>query len=317
MESLKSTHTGQHDGRRALMAIALVAGLGLAPGLGFAAGGGGGSFSRPTNTQTVKADPTPYYRAGVAAYNARDYARAAEQFGEVLKIVPKHGEANYYMGLTQVALEESKKAVRYLKKAAKYDKNNFEARARLGMAYLATGNEKKANRELETLNKTLDKCGDCGVGRKGRIEAAIEMLESALGGGEETVGSLLFRPVEAGEASYRAAVALINAERYEDAILDLRAAQAVVGPHPDILNYLGFAHRKLGRYDEAQLYYAQALKIQPDHLGANEYLGELYAELGDFDRARAQLAKLQELCSFGCAEEEDLRRAIATRLAGR
>ncbi|MEQ8750527.1 MAG: tetratricopeptide repeat protein, partial [Amphiplicatus sp.] len=69
-------------------------------------------------------------------------------------------------------------------------------------------------------------------------------------------------------------------------------------------------NRKLGRIEQAQDYYAQALAIDPDHLGANEYLGELYLEINEIEKARRQLAKLDALCAFGCAEREDLARLI-------
>ncbi|MDA1198330.1 MAG: tetratricopeptide repeat protein, partial [Proteobacteria bacterium] len=48
--------------------------------------------------------------------------------------------------------------------------------------------------------------------------------------------------------------------------------------NPDILNYLGFTLRKMGKYDEAEKYYLAGLKLKPDHRGINEYLGELYVK---------------------------------------
>ena len=37
------------------------------------------------------------------------------------------------------------------------------------------------------------------------------------------------------------------------------ARATAFGAHPDILTYLGFANRKLGRFDVAEDYYRQAL----------------------------------------------------------
>ena len=90
-------------------------------------------------------------------------------------------------------------------------------------------------------------------------------------------------------------------------------AALVFGPHPDILTYEGFANRKLGHYDTAIGFYSAALKLQPNHRGANEYLGEYYVEIGDLKRAKAQLAKLDAICKFGCEEAEELRRWIDGR----
>jgi tetratricopeptide (TPR) repeat protein len=144
-------------------------------------------------------------------------------------------------------------------------------------------------------------------------EAPVEE-ETEDGGGRQ---SLFFAPPGEGGALYVAAARLINEARYEDAIASLTAAQAAVGPHPDILNYLGYAHRKLGRIEEAKGWYAQALAIDPDHLGANEYLGELYVETGDLAAARRQLARLERLCAFGCPEREDLARLIDVKSSDR
>ncbi|MEE8166960.1 MAG: tetratricopeptide repeat protein, partial [Myxococcota bacterium] len=89
---------------------------------------------------------------------------------------------------------------------------------------------------------------------------------------------------------------------------------AKIGPVPDVLNYLGYAHRRLGRFDESLAYYQQALALDPMHRGANEYLGELFVELGEMDRAEERLAVLDRACPFGCAEYEDLKRRIESRV---
>ena len=46
--------------------------------------------------------------------------------------------------------------------------------------------------------------------------------------------------------------------------------------------------------------------------GATEYLGELYIQMGDLGRARRQLARLDDLCAYGCAQREELARWIET-----
>jgi len=110
-------------------------------------------------------------------------------------------------------------------------------------------------------------------------------------------------------------VGLINEGRYEAAIVSLQDAKATFGAHPDILTYLGFANRKLGRYEIAESYYRQALASAPKHRGATEYYGELMVERGDFRGAKHMLAKLEAQCSFGCAEADELRRWIDARHA--
>ena len=121
----------------------------------------------------------------------------------------------------------------------------------------------------------------------------------------------MFASAEQGDIQYMAAVSLINEHRYEDAITTLKQAQQSFGPHPDILTYLGFANRKLGRFAAAESYYRAALAAAPGHRGATEYFGELMVERHDLAGARAMLAKLDAQCHFGCMEAEELRAWIA------
>lgn len=78
-------------------------------------------------------------------------------------------------------------------------------------------------------------------------------------------------------------------------------------------NLLGFSLRKTGQMDKALTAYKKALEIDPKHLGANEYLGELYVETGRLALAREQLKKLDSLCTFGCGEYDDLKKAIEAK----
>jgi Flp pilus assembly protein TadD len=126
----------------------------------------------------------------------------------------------------------------------------------------------------------------------------------------ETQPGLLFASAGGGDRAYLDAVSLINDHRYEAAIASLEAAKAAFGPHPDILTYLGFANRKLGRFEIAESYYKAALAASPGHRAASEYYGELMVERGDKAGARRMLASLETSCTFGCAEADELHRWI-------
>jgi len=149
---------------------------------------------------------------------------------------------------------------------------------------------------------------------RARVAAATSIADCPGASGTTTCSPfapLLFASAKAGDAAYVQAVSLINEHRYQDAIAALQRAKTSFGAHPDILTYLGFANRKLGRYDVAASYYRQALAVAPNHKGATEYYGELMVERGDMVGAKHMLAKLDAICTFGCAEAEDLRRWIA------
>ncbi len=284
-----------------------------------AAPSGGGSLSTPAPSAQI--DPEQSYKDGVQALQDGDFKLAEKKFGEVLGVVSDHPEANYYMGLAKVGREKEKSAVRYFKRAIKARDNFVEAREQLAIVYTGLEKPEDAEEQLAALRQIREDCTSetCDKAFVERAERAIANVEAALNGESETSAlghnamSLAMLPAmdrSVGEARYGAAVQLINQSRYDDAIAELYAAQAIVGPNADILNYLGFANRKLGAFDRAQHYYAAALAIEPGHLGANEYLGELYLELGEINKAKTQLATLDSLCRFGCAEREDLARLI-------
>ncbi len=308
--------------RAILAAVSMAALASATPSI--AAPSGGGSLP------SAQVDPAEAYREGVEALQAEDYKKAEQKFGDVLEVAPKNPEANYFMGVAKVGRGKTKSSIRYFEKAIKERANFTEAREQLALAQLALGDREAAGEQLAALKAQAAACEseECGAAYVERLALAVSRVEAAMTSPPEPAGDegeddevsqsddgmrfagLFLESEEAGARRYSQAVRLINEDRYDDAINDLYRAQAAIGPHPDILNYLGYAHRKLGRIDQAQDYYAQALAIDPDHLGANEYLGELYLEIGEVEKARRQLAKLDALCAFGCAEREDLARLI-------
>jgi tetratricopeptide (TPR) repeat protein len=98
----------------------------------------------------------------------------------------------------------------------------------------------------------------------------------------------------------------IDDEEYGDAIALLEKARREEPHNPDILNWLGYSHRKLGDYETSLDLYLAALAEDPDHLGANEYLGELYLLMDDLPKAEERLAVLANACGSDCEEYEEL-----------
>ena len=76
---------------------------------------------------------------------------------------------------------------------------------------------------------------------------------------------------------------------------------------PNTLNYLGFAHRKIGDYENAEIYYSMGLALDPKHVGINEYMGELFVVTNRLDKAKERLAVLKD-CK--CKEYKELKLVI-------
>lgn len=273
----------------------------------------GGSGSSAPSMSAPQFDPAAEYRKGIEALEAQNWKEARKAFDRVLAVAPRDGTVNFLAGLAYAGSGDLKGAKRHYERAVKADKDLVDARLQLGLTYLKLGDRAKAESALAGLKAMQAECG-AGCAKAADIGKAVDALAAALGSPPQArldpAPSLLFADPAAGDGAYLAAVGLINERRYAEAIDSLESARAAFGPHPDILTYLGFAHRKLGRYETAETYYRAALAAVPDHKGATEYYGELMLERGDKAGAERMLARLEALCAFGCAEADELRRWI-------
>ena len=102
-----------------------------------------------------------------------------------------------------------------------------------------------------------------------RAAALLFSLFFALGvSGAWAAGSDYSDDKSAQDTPYGKAVALISQEDYAGAIEQLDLALLKEPENADVLNYLGFSHRKHGNYEEAERYYLRALEIEPEHTAA-------------------------------------------------
>ena len=116
-------------------------------------------------------------------------------------------------------------------------------------------------------------------------------------------------PAPAASGSLEAARALVDAQKYDEALPALRQIDQQNPNNPDVLNLIGFSLRRTGKTDEALDYYNRALALNPQHRGANEYLGELYLETRQPEKAKERLEVLRQTCG-DCEEFEDLQKEI-------
>ncbi|MGE3929402.1 MAG: tetratricopeptide repeat protein [Hyphomonadaceae bacterium] len=285
-----------------------------ANGGGSGAMGGGGQMS----TGNSGSNPARAYQLGAAAYEAGNYAEAIRQFRIVQRAARNDANVNFALGLAYVGANDHEGAREPLERAVRQDNAPAGAYSNLGLVYLQLNRRDDAVTQQTALQDAINECdAECGDARRAQLQSAYDTLTRALAPPEAAPAAAdpattgwNFPDVEEGRLAYAAAVGMINGERYADALAALALAEEAIGPHPDILNYQGFASRKLGRLDVALGYYTEALALDPEHLGVNEYLGELYIQMGRMDDARRQLARLDELCAYGCAQREELARWI-------
>jgi len=293
-----------------IAAAAIIAFAFAGPALAAPSGGGGAS---PAPSASPREDPQAAYQAGVTALNAQNYREAIRQFRNARRALPNSGTINYALGVAYNGAGESDEARESFERAARADDAPAATRLQLGLIHIAQGQRDQAVAQQSALAQLITDCdAACGDTRRAQLQAAHAQLTQALAApadaptADPAVTGWTFPSAEEGRAAYAEAVGHINGERFVDALAALERTQAATGPNADALNYMGFASRKLGRLDEALGYYHQALRLDPSHLGATEYLGELYIQMGELDRARVQLARLDDLCTYGCAQREEL-----------
>ena len=297
-----------------LAAVVFAAGL---PASAIASGGGMGgmgSMGGPTNmpsTSTPTYDPAVEYQDGLAALQAGKWRDAQNHFENALSVDPRNADTLFMLGQADAGRGDLKGAQRAYERALRVDPNRIDARREYAVVLAKQNHADDAKKQLDILQQRATTCGDT-CANSADLKAAIATVTAALS--PKTAAnlrppSLLLTPSQ-GDSAYVRAVRLINQGRYEQALAELRTAQAAFGPHPDVLTYTGYTYRKMGQYDKAELYYREALAIAPNHVGATEYYGELMVERGDIAGAKRMLAKLETVCSFGCVETEDLRRWI-------
>ena len=119
------------------------------------------------------------------------------------------------------------------------------------------------------------------------------------------------------DPNYTAGKEAIDAKDWPKAVDLMTKVVAADAKNADAFNYLGFAQRNSGDYPAALIAYNKALALDPKHKGAHEYLGEAYLKLGDLPKAEAELAALDRLCTFGCAEYTELKNKVAAARAGK
>jgi Flp pilus assembly protein TadD len=276
-------------------------------------GGGGGGGGAPQSQE----DPQAAYQAGVAALRAQEYRDAIRHFRAARRALPNDGTINYALGVAYNGAGETDEAREAFERATRDANAPAGARLQLGLIHIQQGDRDAAAAQQSALAEMIAACdAACGDARRAQLQAAHDQLAQALAApaapaaADPATTGWNVPSVEEGRLAYAEAVGLINQERFVDALEALQRAQAAAGPNADVLNYMGFASRKLGRFDAALAYYNAALTLDPAHLGATEYLGELYIQMGDLTRARTQLARLDDLCAYGCAQREELVRWI-------
>jgi Flp pilus assembly protein TadD len=139
----------------------------------------GGGMAPQSTPQ--REDPAVPYRAGVAAFNAGDYAEAIRQLRTARRASPSDGNINYALGLAYSASGEREEARTALERAARARNAPIPARLQLGLVALALGDREAAAEQQAALQRMIAECdAQCGDARRGQMQSALNQLAQAL-----------------------------------------------------------------------------------------------------------------------------------------
>jgi Flp pilus assembly protein TadD len=302
---------------RLMMVVAGCAAVGLsfafAPAV-LASGGGGGGGGGAPSASGPQYDPAVEYQKGMTAVANGKWKEAQRAFANVTDAAPKAFEGWFMLGYARAGGGDPKGARKAFERAIKIKPEDIAARRELAVSLAKVGEVEKARTELAQLQGRATTCaGACADAAL--LKSSIDAIEAALtpsaGAGPAIPQAFMVpsRP-EQGDQAYADALTLVNQGRLDDAWSALGKAELALGPHPDILTYKGYVRRRMGEQGLAEDYYRQALAMAPNHRGALEYYGELKVLQGDLAGARRLLSRLDQVCTFGCSEAEELRRWI-------
>jgi Tfp pilus assembly protein PilF len=136
---------------------------------------------------------------------------------------------------------------------------------------------------------------------------------AAGGGGGDTSSSNWSSSGKPEDPALKTARAAIAAGDFASAQVALKVALAADPGNADLHNLYAYSIRKGANPDMTLVFkhYQEALRIDPKHRGAQEYIGEAYLMVGNLPKAKEHLAALDKICFFGCAEYDELKKAVA------
>jgi Flp pilus assembly protein TadD len=146
--------------------------------------------------------------------------------------------------------------------------------------------------------------------------SALATAPAVAAGGSSDQPSTRSAPARPANPDFENAKAALHHKQYTNAIGWLNRVIAKEPSNPEAWNLLGYATRKSGDPAGSLQHYQKALSLDPKHLGAHEYIGEAYLMLDQPQRAEEHLARLDQLCTFGCKEHRELKAAIANYKRG-
>ena len=210
---------------------------------------------------------------GVEAHKAGNLQEADRCYTAILKVQPKHADANHNMGVLAVGVGKVEQALPFFKKALEASASN----AQFWLSY------------IDALIK-LDRMADAKAvleqaKSKGAKGAGFDQLEKRLSSSLQTPSVKSSNAQNPPKGQLQALMALYTKGKHQEA---LDSASKLLKEFPNsvnLYNIIGVTSKGLGKLDEAVEAYKMAIVIWPDFAEAYYNMGNALQDLGKLDEA--------------------------------
>ncbi|HEX4772109.1 MAG TPA: tetratricopeptide repeat protein [Bryobacteraceae bacterium] len=259
----------------------------------------------PAKCQTSEEAIEHSFRAGQQALQQRQFARAAEDFKNVLALDPTLVEAEVNLGLAEQGLLDYDSAVRHLSKALQKKPDLLGPNVIVGMDYLKLGSPEKAlpflqhALKLDPANRDArEALASSYLAQNDFRNAAEQFRQIALHDSDKSEAwfklghqylDLAARLAYRGAHLYRDSAwghrflgdLLFQRERWEEAVKEYQKALASDAQQPGLHTAIGYAYLHAQKFDQSEAEFRRELEVNPK------------SELAWFGLANLQLARSQ------------------------
>jgi predicted O-linked N-acetylglucosamine transferase (SPINDLY family) len=243
--------------------------------------GGPRASNQVRDKKAQKAEVARLFGRAVELHNTGLLPDAQAVLGQLLRLVPRHFDALYLLGMSEYYARSYHEAEQHLGRAAEVEPRSAKAHLNRGVALFALGRFEEAGasyRRAIALDPqyavALNNLGNVCL-MLGRLDEALAQYDKAL-----AVGKDFHTPW------YCRGLVLHQLGRHEEALHSFDQALTFDPRHAEALNGRASVYRTLGRPAEALESYDRAVAINPNLAEAFNNRGNILREFGRFAEAR-------------------------------
>ena len=218
---------------------------------------------------------------GIEAHKAGKVLEADRYFTAILKVQPKHSDANHNMGVLAVDFGKVETSLQFFKTA-------LEANPSITKYWISYVDTLITLGRLEAAKNVLNQARSRGM--KGEDFDQIEKKLASLEKNTE-VNTISSKSHEPSQDQLQRLINHCTQGNYQDALIHALQLLNQFPKSINLYNIVGAANKNLGKLDEAIEAYREALSIKPDYADAYYNMGNAFKVQGKLDEAIEAFSK--------------------------